>query len=130
MIDQLKSRHAAVAAAGGGDAAAEMAVVFDAGQNSQHNFDHLAELELHCVGSMPLSDVSDLLALPADQREIVDADRFEGLTALQARSSRRTGPASHCTARPGSAPSGVRERIGQHHGVWRDTVLLERRRAP
>ena len=24
---------------------------------------------------------------------------------------------------------GVRERIGQHHGVWRDTVFLERRRA-
>ncbi|MBW0119550.1 GNAT family N-acetyltransferase, partial [Pseudonocardia abyssalis] len=24
---------------------------------------------------------------------------------------------------------GLRERIGQHHGVWRDTVFLERRRA-
>jgi L-amino acid N-acyltransferase YncA len=24
---------------------------------------------------------------------------------------------------------GVRERIGRHHGVWRDTVFLERRRA-
>jgi L-amino acid N-acyltransferase YncA len=23
----------------------------------------------------------------------------------------------------------VRERIGRHHGVWRDTVFLERRRA-
>ena len=23
----------------------------------------------------------------------------------------------------------LRERIGRHHGVWRDTVLLERRRA-
>jgi phosphinothricin acetyltransferase len=22
---------------------------------------------------------------------------------------------------------GVRERIGQHHGVWRDVVLIERR---
>ncbi|MDQ6856528.1 MAG: N-acetyltransferase family protein [Candidatus Dormibacteraeota bacterium] len=24
---------------------------------------------------------------------------------------------------------GVRERLGQHHGVWRDVILLERRRA-
>jgi L-amino acid N-acyltransferase YncA len=24
---------------------------------------------------------------------------------------------------------GIRERIGQHHGVWRDTVLMERRSA-
>lgn len=87
VIDQLKARHAAVAAAagGGGDAAAEMTVVFDAGQNSRPNFDHLAELGLHYVGSVPPSDVSDLLALPADQRAIVDADRFEGLTALQTR---------------------------------------------
>ncbi len=23
---------------------------------------------------------------------------------------------------------GVRERIARHHGVWRDTVLIERRR--
>ena len=24
---------------------------------------------------------------------------------------------------------GVRDRVGQHHGAWRDTVFLERRRA-
>ena len=24
---------------------------------------------------------------------------------------------------------GVRERVAQHHGTWRDTVMLERRRA-
>ncbi|TDD40839.1 ArsR family transcriptional regulator, partial [Saccharopolyspora elongata] len=24
---------------------------------------------------------------------------------------------------------GIRERIAQHHGAWRDTVFLERRRA-
>ena len=23
---------------------------------------------------------------------------------------------------------GIRERIGRHHGIWRDTVFLERRR--
>jgi transposase len=62
-----------------------MTVVFDAGQNSQANFDHIADLELHYVGSVPPSDVPDLLALPKKQRRIVDNDRFEGLTALETR---------------------------------------------
>src|SRR5207245_5969062 len=44
-----------------------------------------AELELHYVGSVPPSDVPDLLALPRKRRRIVDADRFGGLTALQTR---------------------------------------------
>jgi L-amino acid N-acyltransferase YncA len=30
-------------------------------------------------------------------------------------------------ARAGFRVVGVRERIGRHHGVWRDTVLIERR---
>jgi hypothetical protein len=85
MVDMLTAQHAAVAGQAGANAAAEMTVVFDAGQNSQANFDHIAELELHYVGSVPPSDVPDLLALPSEQREIVDADRFEGLTALEIR---------------------------------------------
>jgi transposase len=62
-----------------------MTVVFDAGQNSRGNFDHVAELGLHYVGSVPPSDVPDLLALPRKRRKIVDADRFGGLTALETR---------------------------------------------
>lgn len=30
-------------------------------------------------------------------------------------------------ARAGFRVIGTRERIGRHHGVWRDVVLLERR---
>jgi transposase len=85
MIDKLRQRHAAVAEQACSDVAAEMTVVFDAGQNSQANFDHVAELELHYVGSVPPSDVPDLLALPKKQRRIVDTDRFEGLTACETR---------------------------------------------
>jgi transposase len=85
MIDKLRQRHAAVAEQACPDVAAEMTVVFDAGQNSQANFDHVAELELHYVGSVPPSDVPDLLALPKKQRRIVDTDRFEGLTACETR---------------------------------------------
>ena len=54
MIDQLLARHEAVcAAAGAGAQAADMTVVFDAGQNSQGNFAHLAGdgPALHRVGA-------------------------------------------------------------------------------
>ena len=43
MIDQLKDRYEAVCAAAGlALEAADMTVVFDAGQNSEANFAHLA----------------------------------------------------------------------------------------
>jgi len=88
VIDTLTRRHAAlVEQAGAAAAAPEMTVVFDAGQNSRDNFDHVAKLGLHYIGSVPPSDVPDLLALPANQRSIVDADRFKGLTALQTRAT-------------------------------------------
>jgi transposase len=85
VLGKLAARHAAVAVSAGVDAPAEITVVFDAGQNSQTNFDHVAALELHYVGSVPPSDLPDLLALPKRRRRIVDADRFGGLTALDTR---------------------------------------------
>ncbi|HUY50032.1 MAG TPA: IS1634 family transposase [Streptosporangiaceae bacterium] len=84
MIDQLAARHAAICAAAG-TPAAEMTVVFDAGQNSQANFAHLAATRLHYAGSVPASDCGDLTALPASARTIADADRFGRLTALDTR---------------------------------------------
>jgi transposase len=89
MIDLLVARHAALAERVGAPAApdtpAQITVVFDAGQNSVVNFDHLARSGLAFVGSVPPSDCADLLAHPADARVVVDADRFGGLTALQTR---------------------------------------------
>src|SRR6266581_4478782 len=86
MIDQLKTQYEAVCAAAGADAgAAEMTVVFDAGQNSEANFAHLAESGLHYIGSVPASDCPDLTALPASKRTLVDEDRFGGLTAYDTR---------------------------------------------
>jgi transposase len=87
LLDELVARHAALAAAHG-TPAAEVTVVFDAGQNSTGNFAHLDSLAasgLHFVGSIPPSDCPDLLALPAKQRSVVDKDRFGGLTALDTR---------------------------------------------
>jgi len=86
MIDQLKTQYQAVCAAAGRSAqAADMTVVFDAGQNSEANFAHLAGAGLHYIGSVPASDCPDLTALPASERAIVDKERFGGLTAYDTR---------------------------------------------
>ena len=60
-------------------------MVFDAGQNSEANFAHLAGTRLHYIGSVPASDCPDLTALPASARSVVDKDRFGGLTAFDTR---------------------------------------------
>jgi transposase len=84
MIRALAGRHAALAAAAG-QGGTEMTVVFDAGQNSEANFALLAGTGLRYVGSVPASDCRDLLAMPADARNVVDKDRFGGLTACDTR---------------------------------------------
>jgi len=86
MVDQLKSRHEAVCAAAGLPAqAADMTVVFDAGQNSEANFAHFATTGLRYIGSVPASDCPDLTALPATVRTVVDKERFGELTACDTR---------------------------------------------
>ena len=86
MITQLLARYQAVCGRSGVAAeAAGMTVVFDAGQNSEANFAHLAAAGLSWIGSVPASDCPDLLALPASARSIVDADRFGQLTACDTR---------------------------------------------
>jgi transposase len=86
MIDQLLAQYEAVTAAAGIPAsAADLTVVFDAGQNSGDNFAHLAGTGLHYIGSVPASDCPDLTALPATVRSVVDEQRFGGLTAYDTR---------------------------------------------
>lgn len=86
MISQLRERYEAVCAAAGLVAdAADMTVVFDAGQNSEANFSHLAGSGLHYIGSVPASDCPDLTALPASVRTVVDEDRFGALTGYDTR---------------------------------------------
>ena len=88
MIGQLAGQYEAIAdgagrAAAGG--AADMTVVFDAGQNSEGNFAYLAGTGLRYVGSVPASGCPDLTARPASARAIVDEGRFGALTALDTR---------------------------------------------
>jgi len=87
MIDQLRSQYEAITVAAGvsSGGGADMTVVFDAGQNSEDNFAHLAGTGLHYIGSVPASDCPDLTGLTATARVIVDQERFGGLTALDTR---------------------------------------------
>jgi transposase len=64
MVDQLRSQYEAICAAAAPAPAADMTVVFDAGQNSGDNFAHLAGTGLHYIGSVPAGDCPDLTALP------------------------------------------------------------------
>ena len=85
MTDQLVTQYRAVCASAGVPAdAAEVTVVFDAGQNSEANFAHLASTG--CIRRVsPCVDCPGLTALPASARTVVDKDRFGGLTAYDTR---------------------------------------------
>ena len=62
-----------------------LTLVYDAGQNSEDNYELLDGSPLHFVGSLPPSDHPDLLAVSKDRYTVVDAERFVGLTAFEAR---------------------------------------------
>ena len=143
LIEHLKQRYAtlthhapttmAVALSGSAvDPAAvdpaSMTVVFDAGQNSTANFDHLPPSGLHYVGSVPPSDCPDLLALPASRRTVVDDDRFPGLTAIDTRRvvyGQRPAGRAHPLPEPARRPGPVLHR--HHPGQGRPATRRPRR---
>jgi transposase len=78
VIDELVTRYRELA--GGVE---ELTVVFDAGNDSAANQDHLAATGLHFVGSLVVSQHPGLLAIPARRYQLVDQARFGGLTAVE-----------------------------------------------
>ncbi|MGH8322634.1 MAG: IS1634 family transposase [Steroidobacteraceae bacterium] len=85
MVNELVARFGALVpdyAARNGD---RLTLVYDAGQNSDGNYELLDGAPLHFVGSLPPSDHPDLLAIAKDRYSVVDAGRFAGLTAFEAR---------------------------------------------
>jgi transposase len=84
MIDELAARHRGLGPPAADPSAAdpaELTVVFDAGQNSQPNFEHLTQAGLGYIGSLPPSDHDDLLAIPIN--DYARLDTFDGLHAVE-----------------------------------------------
>ena len=79
MVGELVARFRTLA----GEQAGELTLVFDAGQNSQDNFELFEDQSLHFVGSLSPSDHPDLLAAPMSRYRVVDPERFVGLRAFE-----------------------------------------------
>lgn len=60
---------------------------------------------------------------------LVTASETAGIWTLQAAVFPENGPTIRLHLAAGFREVGRRERIGNHHGRWRDTILLERRSA-
>ena len=58
---------------------------------------------------------------------LVKASEQEGIWTLQAGIFPENSASLKIHEKAGFRILGVREKIGKHHGIWRDTVLLERR---
>jgi len=58
-----------------------LTVVYDAGQNSATNHEQVEAAGIGFVGSLPPSDHPGLLSVARSRYEVVDLDRFDGLTA-------------------------------------------------
>ncbi|MDA8381148.1 MAG: IS1634 family transposase [Actinomycetota bacterium] len=87
MVTELVTRFATLLPGGAGGEGAggteRLTLVYDAGQNSDDNYELLDGTPLHFVGSLPPSDHPDLLAVPRDRYEVVDQDAFPGLVAFE-----------------------------------------------
>src|SRR6266498_2920453 len=80
MVTELVTRFGAIA-----EAAGELTLVSDAGQDSKDNQQLIEGSPLHFVGSLPPADYPDLLAAPKRRYKVVDQARFPGLSAFQTR---------------------------------------------
>jgi len=65
----------------------QLTLVYDAGQDSEANQSAVAASPLHFVGSLPPSQHLDLLAIPRRRYQVVDAERYGGLTATETKST-------------------------------------------
>ena len=79
VIGELSHRFGALA---GEDAG--LTVVYDAGMDSAANQTVIEAAGLHFVGSLVPSNHPDLLAVPSRRYQVVDEQRFPGVTAFEA----------------------------------------------
>jgi transposase len=80
VVSELVARYGTLATS-----AEELTLVYDAGQDSAANQVLIETTPLHFVGSLRPSDHAELLAQPKGRYQVVDAQRFPGLSAFEAR---------------------------------------------
>jgi len=83
MVNELGARFTMLLGDEPGDHTGRLTLVFDAGQNSEDNYELVEDSPFHFVGSLPPSDHPDLLAAGKDRYRAVDKGRFPGLTAFE-----------------------------------------------
>ena len=85
VVSELVTRFSTLL--GGGEAAAgdarRLTLVYDAGQNSEHNDETVDGTALHFIASLPPSDHPELLRVPKRRYQPVDEDAFPGLVAFE-----------------------------------------------
>jgi transposase len=84
LVDELAQRFETLLGDQSADKTERLTLVFDAGQNSVDNYELLADVAFHFVGSLPPSDHPELLAVKKDRYQPVDGAAFPGLTAFEA----------------------------------------------
>jgi transposase len=85
MVKELAERFAGLGDDEADEGTSPFTLVFDAGQNSNDNYELLDDLPFHFVGSLPPSDHPDLLAVPQSRYRTVDKLRLPGVRAFEAR---------------------------------------------
>ncbi|MGH9058219.1 MAG: IS1634 family transposase, partial [Acidimicrobiales bacterium] len=83
LVAELVARFSALRGGDTQGAADALTLVFDAGQNSEDNYEALDATPLHFVGSLPPSDHPELLSVAKRRYRPVDPDRFPGLSAFE-----------------------------------------------
>jgi transposase len=85
MVKELAERFASLCDDDAVERISRFTLVFDAGQNSNDNYELLDDLPFHFVGSLPPSDHPDLLAVPQSRYRTLDKMRLPGVRAFEAR---------------------------------------------
>jgi transposase len=83
MVNELVARFRALRADDADCEGERLTVVYDAGQNSEDNYETLDGSPLHFVGSLPPSDHPELLAISKDRYVLAGEAAFPGLTAFE-----------------------------------------------
>ena len=82
MVAELVARFCALLG-DGAEREDHLTLVYDAGQNSEDNYELLDGAPLHFVGSLPPSDHPDLLGVSKHRYNTVDNEAFPGLVAFE-----------------------------------------------